>query len=580
MVMKAKLKAVGCVGALALALALVPAAASTADPESPYRSLAPSEAEGLVGLEVAAEPTPETHGVSPLEFADVVRARAKDLLRGRFVELWMSEDQTHLVVGALGVTDAQAAALSEELSVNGVRVAVERREVSRAALDRVHSRLLDRLPARIGTTVARHYERGLVDISAARPAEVTELQALVRETVDTEALTGQAAGRATRMFGAPRPSAPVPRVSISLRGDAGHTETYRSRPWRSGKGLVTPEGRGCSTAFVVNGGAGGAYRYILTAGHCGPNGQRHKLRDDEFIYSVPWSRMENNTIWGSWEADVDAGVLYVNHSTSIPSIWVSPHSGGPSFARPVVAQSGAVHGGDPLVPYSWVCFSGATTHDTDSCGYISSTSVGMWIKKDGNPNEARWLFDQFAVDWWWGPGVRLGDSGGGVYGLNPDGSAIALGILSACAYDPNTSNCKNSGTAYFTKIAKALARTNTSLAATGRRPFGSYDGIAGGSGHVSVSGWVIDPDMARSPAQIHVYVGGPAGSGAPGYALAANSYRPDVGSAYPNTGNNHGFYGTVPAPRGTSIPVYVYAIDLGAAYAGNTYIGVRSVNVS
>lgn len=360
----------------------------------------------------------------------------------------------------------------------------------------------------------------------------------------------------------------------AFRGAATHSEAYDTTPFRSGKKLTDLSAGGhCTTAFVVNGGLNLAQRYVLTAGHCGWNGSRHQLGNSEV------SRMENNTIWGLSQTDADAAVIYANHSASNPSVWVTPSSGGASFARPVVAQSGPVYGGDPLVPYAWVCFSGATTHNTDSCGYVSATNVTLTVWTDHSNTQTRVLTDQFSVEWWWGPGVRFGDSGGGVYGLNPDGSAIALGILSACAGNATGSDCANQGTASFAKISTALARTNTRLAATGRRPFGSFDGISSGAGSVNVSGWAMDPDLARSASQVHVYVGGPAGSGAPGYALTADTYRPDVGAAYPNTGNSHGLYGTLPAPRGTNDPVYVYAIDLGEVYSGNAYLGARSVYV-
>jgi len=59
-----------------------------------------------------------------------------------------------------------------------------------------------------------------------------------------------------------------------------------------------------------------------------------------------------------------------------------------------------------------------------------------------------------------------------------------------------------------------------------------------------------------------VYIGGPAGSGAPGFATTANTPRGDVEAAYEITGN-HGFVFPIPAQYhdGVAHSVYVYAID-------------------
>ena len=89
------------------------------------------------------------------------------------------------------------------------------------------------------------------------------------------------------------------------------------------------------------------------------------------------------------------------------------------------------------------------------------------------------------------------------------------------------------------------------------------DSASGGAGSVSVSGWAYDPDEPASPVWIHVYVGGPAGSGARRYDFEAKAYREDVETRYPGAGLYHGFNKTFSvAERGTQT-LYFYANDLG-----------------
>jgi hypothetical protein len=62
---------------------------------------------------------------------------------------------------------------------------------------------------------------------------------------------------------------------------------------------------------------------------------------------------------------------------------------------------------------------------------------------------------------------------------------------------------------------------------------------------VSVRGWTIDPHVLTSPAPVVVSV-----DGRPRTELTADVSRPDVGAAYPEAGDAHGFSGTVEIPEG------------------------------
>lgn len=98
---------------------------------------------------------------------------------------------------------------------------------------------------------------------------------------------------------------------------------------------------------------------------------------------------------------------------------------------------------------------------------------------------------------------------------------------------------------------------------SGRNPFGNLDGYSGGNGTISISGWVADWDDPGAALQVHVYVGGPAGSGVPGYAITANKYRSDVNDVFPGIGNYHGFEDTIAvSPRGNQ-KLYIYGLNVG-----------------
>lgn len=115
-------------------------------------------------------------------------------------------------------------------------------------------------------------------------------------------------------------------------------------------------------------------------------------------------------------------------------------------------------------------------------------------------------------------------------------------------------------------------------ASSGSNPQGCIDSVTSTStGRITVSGWAFDRDSLNSSLQIHVYVGGPAGSGAPGYAITANAYRPDVNNVYSGVGSYHGFQSTISVSRRGTQNVYIYAINVGGGTT-NPLLGTRIVN--
>ena len=115
-------------------------------------------------------------------------------------------------------------------------------------------------------------------------------------------------------------------------------------------------------------------------------------------------------------------------------------------------------------------------------------------------------------------------------------------------------------------------KSATVAAATdrGRAPFGNYESLIVSGNTATVSGWAIDSDTA-APIKVHIYVGGA------GAEYAADESRPDVGSAYPSAGANHGFTETLTLPVG-STQVCVYAINNGAG--GHSLLGCKPATVA
>ena len=108
-------------------------------------------------------------------------------------------------------------------------------------------------------------------------------------------------------------------------------------------------------------------------------------------------------------------------------------------------------------------------------------------------------------------------------------------------------------------------------------PEGVIDSASGGLGYFEVAGWVFDRDNLAESVSVHVYVGGPAGESNECHIITANLARPDVGSAYPGVGNNHGYGARIQTGKSGKQKIYVYAINIGGG--GNPLLGVKEVNI-
>lgn len=111
-------------------------------------------------------------------------------------------------------------------------------------------------------------------------------------------------------------------------------------------------------------------------------------------------------------------------------------------------------------------------------------------------------------------------------------------------------------------------------------PEGHMESISGGIGTISLSGWVFDRDVPDQAVEVHVYVGGPAGSADVKWiktGIIADAYRPDVDNVY-GQGKYHGIAGTLDVPLSGECDVYIYAINAGGGNH-NPCIGSGKVTI-
>ena len=125
--------------------------------------------------------------------------------------------------------------------------------------------------------------------------------------------------------------------------------------------------------------------------------------------------------------------------------------------------------------------------------------------------------------------------------------------------------------------ARVYLRPNYPTQPAYYNPQGTIDALEGGEGGVYVRGWAFDYDMPSTSVEIHVYIGGPAGTGEGHNGILANVYREDVNNVYSLSGN-HGYETFINTSLRGSQPVYVYAINVGGG--DNVQIGSGTVTIS
>lgn len=108
-------------------------------------------------------------------------------------------------------------------------------------------------------------------------------------------------------------------------------------------------------------------------------------------------------------------------------------------------------------------------------------------------------------------------------------------------------------------------------------PEGCFDTATGGTQSVRVTGWAFDRDSTNTSLQIHVYIGGPAGTkGAECHGISANTIRTDVNKVY-GFGKYHGFDSTISTNKIGLQTIYVYAINVDGG--NNVLLGSKTVTI-
>lgn len=125
----------------------------------------------------------------------------------------------------------------------------------------------------------------------------------------------------------------------------------------------------------------------------------------------------------------------------------------------------------------------------------------------------------------------------------------------------------------FAAILSVVAALTAQPALAGN-PFGNFEEAewdVGQAPQVRLSGWALDPDTS-APIDVHVYLNGNFVT-----STTANWHRPDVGSAYPGSGDYHGFLLHLSKPEFEGDgELCVYGINVGDGNE-NSLIGCRTI---
>ncbi len=112
---------------------------------------------------------------------------------------------------------------------------------------------------------------------------------------------------------------------------------------------------------------------------------------------------------------------------------------------------------------------------------------------------------------------------------------------------------------------------------TGNDPTGYIDSVTSGTETVTVRGWAYDPDNKNSQIEVHVYIGGPAGTGE-GHAIKANKAINDA-DRQNGLSSNCRYSETITTQKKGSQTVYIYAINASGTGGSNKLLGSRTVNI-
>jgi len=246
-------------------------------------------------------------------------------------------------------------------------------------------------PVRVGA--AKHSLRELRAAGAQLRSAYAGAQPRVKYAVDGSRVVVGTDGRAGLTKRLPDVGVPVEFVDQGAKVLTSRRDDWA--PWKSGADQINGNSR-CTTGFPVRN--GNNERFILTAGHCGSNGNQIRDGAGEFMGTFTADNDGHDIGLISTPGNVD-NVMYVGGldsnvvTTVVGWDWV--------FAGEYLCQSG-----------------GSSARDTG--GPVCGLRVEKFNTDSGDAVEARQVDGR--------PAVRGGDSGGPVYGPAANGGVIAKGI--------------------------------------------------------------------------------------------------------------------------------------------------------
>jgi streptogrisin D len=250
-----------------------------------------------------------------------------------------------------------------------------------------------RRAAPVQVATAAHSLRELRAAGAELRTELAAAKPRVKYAVDGSRVVVDLAGRAG--FSTARiPEVGVP-VEVVDQGEKVLTSRRDDWPqWKGGADQINGNSR-CTTGFPVR---NADAEFILTAGHCGSNGNQIRDGVGEFI--------------GTFTGDRDDHDIALIHT--------------PSGADNLMYVGGldsnvvtTVEGWDWVFPGEYLCQSGGSSA-RDTGGPVCGLRVEKFNTDSGDAVEARQVDGR--------PAVRGGDSGGPVFGPSASGNVIAKGI--------------------------------------------------------------------------------------------------------------------------------------------------------
>ena len=220
-------------------------------------------------------------------------------------------------------------------------------------------------------------------------------------------------------------------------------------------------------------------------------------------------------------------------------------------------------------------------------GYIDGSEGGA-----GTVHVAGWAFDRDTPDspidihvYVDGPAGTGTGMGAGTANLHRPDVAAVCGVGEYHGYDFTMSTgLTGNHTIYIYAVSSATEHTLLGTQDVYIYPEGAMTGLRnniewaeGGKGTISIGGWAYDANNPGDSLEIHVYIGGPAGSGVPFCGGGtADTYRPDVNNAF-GVGEYHGFGTTRNVPVTGDTTLYIYAVN--PSKNTNAFMGTRDVHI-